>query len=247
VITLKKPLITAHTGCMNTPPNSIHSVLEGLKAGADIIEVDVRATKDGVAVLLHDEEVMTPGGIRRVQDLLFEELNHLAKCDEIIRLEEVLPIVKEYHRVINLDVKEDRAIDPMIEMVEKHNMRDYTIITGCEKERAFHLKKHYRPYQVLLNASVSLYETYNGDYESFIKETCQDAIAASCCGININYHLCREELIDYAMFRCLPVLVWTIDDSHAMEKFLGMGVHSITSNEVRTLLELRDQQIAKEF
>ncbi|OQP06094.1 hypothetical protein B1691_17245, partial [Geobacillus sp. 47C-IIb] len=57
---MKRPLITAHTGCMNTPPNSIESILEGIKAGADIIEVDVRATKDGVAVLLHDEKIVTP-------------------------------------------------------------------------------------------------------------------------------------------------------------------------------------------
>ncbi|MGM0874794.1 MAG: glycerophosphodiester phosphodiesterase [Bacillota bacterium] len=239
---MKKPLITAHTGCLNTPPNSIQSVLEGLKSGADIIEVDVRSTKDGVVVLLHDENVRTPDGMSRVQDMSFEELYFLTQYNnEIVRLDEVLPLIKDNHRVINLDVKEDSAIDPMIRTVEKYNMRDYSIISGCEKERAFYLKNHYRPYQVLLNTGLKSLETCKEDYDSFIKETCNDAIAASCCGININYHLCREELIDYAMLRCLPVLVWTIDSSDAMEKFLRTGVHSITSNEVRILMDLRDQ------
>ncbi len=237
---MKKPLITAHTGCMNTPPNSLQSVLEGLQAGADIIEVDVRATKDGIVVLLHDEELITPDGIRQVQELSFEEMKRLAQYDGVVRLEEVLPLIKEQHRVINLDVKEDSAIDPMIKTVEAYHMRDYAIITGCEAERAAYLKEHHRPYQVLLNASIRLYETYKGDYASFMQETCRDAISASCCGININYHLCQQELLDYARLRCLPVLVWTVDDAHEMERFLDMDVQSITSNRIDKLIRLRD-------
>jgi glycerophosphoryl diester phosphodiesterase len=235
---MKWPLVTAHSGCMNTPPNSISSVLEGLRAGADIIEVDVRATNDGVVVLRHDEEVLTPIGFRRIQDLDFKEL----KDQEITRLEEILPLIRENNRMINLDVKEDSAIGPMIRTVEKYNMRDYVIISGCEKERATYLKENYRPYQVLLNASISLFATSEGDYDSFIKETCQDAISASCCGINIDYHFCREELLDYAGLRCLPVFVWTVDDPLAMETFLDMGVHSITTNEVQTLMHLKDKR-----
>jgi glycerophosphoryl diester phosphodiesterase len=243
---MRWPLITAHSGCMNTPPNSISSVLEGLSAGADIIEVDVRATNDGVVVLRHDEEVMTPSGIRKIQDLNFEELKDLAKSEEIPRLEEILPLILENHRMINLDVKDDSAIRPMIRTVEKYNMRDYVIISGCEKERAAYLKGNYRPYQVLLNASISLFAASGEDYDSFIKETCQDAISASCCGININYHFCREELLEHAALRCLPVFVWTVDDPPAMETFLDMGVHSITSNEVRTLIQLKMKKQEKD-
>jgi glycerophosphoryl diester phosphodiesterase len=238
---LKGPLVTAHTGCMQTPLNSIQSVLEGLDAGADIIEVDVRATKDGIAVLVHDEHVQTAVETRRVQDMTFEELQAFTvDQNEIVRLDEVLPLIKDKHRVINLDIKEDHAIDPMIKTVEHHQMRDFSIISGCEKDRASHLKKHYRPYQVLLNASVQSLKDRTVDYDSFIQETCDNAIMAGCCGININHHFCREELIDYAMLRCLPVLVWTVDTSEAMERFLKYGVHSITSNEVKTLMDLRN-------
>jgi glycerophosphoryl diester phosphodiesterase len=237
---LNKPLVTAHTGCLRTPPNSILSVIEGLNAGVDIIEVDIQSTSDGVVVLLHDEEVITSKGIRRVQDLSYEELIYFTGLDKVTLLEDVLPLIKENNRIINLDVKSDHAIDPMIRAVEKHNMRDYAIISGCEKERATHLKTRYRSYQVLLNASLRLFEASNGNYDVFIRETIQDAIAASSCGININYQLCSEELIQLAKLRCLPILVWTVDESEQMEKFLDLGVHSITSNEVKTLIQLRD-------
>lgn len=242
MVKLRKPLITAHTGCMKTPPNSIQSVIEGIKSGADVIEVDVRSTKGGSVVLLHDEHIHTQHGMIRVQDVTFQELNDVTQTDKIVRLEEVLPLIKESNRVINLDVKEDHAIDPMIKAVEQFKMRESSIISGCEKDRAAFLKGNFRPYQVLLNASKSLFEANKEDYESFIKETFQDAIAASCCGINIDYRICREELIAAAALRCLPVLVWTINEPHEMEKYMELGVHSITSHEVETLMELRNKQ-----
>ncbi|MCM2534826.1 glycerophosphodiester phosphodiesterase [Neobacillus pocheonensis] len=241
---MRRSLITAHSGCMNTPENSIQSVLEGLKAGAEIIEVDVRSTIDQVVVLRHDENVSTPFGSSSIQSLTFEELKNYVKNEEIIRLEDVLPYIQDNNRMINLDVKEDSAIHPMIQSIEKYKMRDSVIISGCEKERAGYLKNHYRPYQVLLNANTNAgLQSMEMNYEAFIRETCQDAIAASCCGININYHICREELFEVARKRCLPVLVWTIDEPDAMEKFLNMGVHSITTHEVKTLMELREHLI----
>ncbi|XJZ26610.1 glycerophosphodiester phosphodiesterase [Bacillota bacterium Lsc_1132] len=237
---MRRPLITAHTGCENTRPNSIQSVLEGINAGAEIIEVDIRSTKDGVPVLFHDETVETVIGKKRIHELTFEELGYSATDKEIVRLEEVLPIIRENHRIINLDLKEENAIEPMIQTVERYYMRDQSIISGCEKDRAFYLKERYRPYQVLLNASANQLRKSAGYDELFIKETCNDAIAASCCGININYQYCKEELVEYALFRCLSVLVWTVDDPEPMKKFLNLNVQSITTHEVKTLYDLRE-------
>ena len=45
--------VTAHTGAMNTPENSLLSIQTGL-ANADIVEFDVRFTADGVPVLSHN-------------------------------------------------------------------------------------------------------------------------------------------------------------------------------------------------
>ena len=50
-----KPLITAHSGCMRTPQNSIASVVKGIECGADFIEVDLNFAEDGTPVLSHDK------------------------------------------------------------------------------------------------------------------------------------------------------------------------------------------------
>jgi glycerophosphoryl diester phosphodiesterase len=237
-------LITAHSGCMSTPLNSIQGVVKGLQAGADIIEVDVRATKDNVVVLFHDEHLSTRYGQQAIRDLTFQEIQKFnQEIEEVVRLDEVLPIIREHRRIVNLDVKEDNAVLPLIQTVELFGMRDDVIITGCEKERATYIKDHYRPYQVLLNASTALYAAGLENYDLFVIQICRDAIAASCCGINIHYHFCREPLLQYSAKRCLPVLVWTIDDSLMMQKILDMGVHSITSNEVDKLVALKNKTI----
>ena len=70
-------------------------------------------------------------------------------------------------------------------------------------------------------------------------QTCHTAIAASCCGINMDYKDCREAFLAYARLRCLPVLVYTIDDPAEMERFIRSGVHSITTNDVQALRSLK--------
>ncbi|KAA0565776.1 hypothetical protein F0342_03540 [Bacillus sp. CH30_1T] len=239
---MSKPLITAHSGCMDTRPNSVTSVMEGLNAGADVIEVDIRVTRDGKVVLHHDEEVRTNAEFKRLRDLTYVELKHIMKEGNIYLLDEVLPLIKERHRMINLDVKDLDVIDPLIQTVEKHKMRDSAIFSGCEKETAIYVKTFYSPYQVLLNANASHFLKGEEDYKAFVKKTIEDAIICSCCGINVNYQLCREDFIEPARLRGLPTSVWTVDELDMMNRFIEMDVHSITTNEVTTLVGLRNKR-----
>ena len=58
----------AHRGdSKNFPEDSIESVISACMMGADVIEVDVRVTKDGVAVLLHDETLTRTTNINEVK------------------------------------------------------------------------------------------------------------------------------------------------------------------------------------
>ncbi len=51
-------LIAAHRGGhLTVPENSLASIDEAIRAGADIVELDVRETRDGIMVLLHDKRL----------------------------------------------------------------------------------------------------------------------------------------------------------------------------------------------
>jgi glycerophosphoryl diester phosphodiesterase len=74
-------LAIAHRGAPETsgaPENTLEAFRAALEAGADWLEFDVRATRDGVLVVIHDETVdRTTNGVGLVSELTLEELQTL--------------------------------------------------------------------------------------------------------------------------------------------------------------------------
>jgi len=239
------PLITAHEGCEDSPGNTTASVQTGIDAKADIIEVDVRSTNDKIAILSHNSFIETNSNEKlAIGDLNLSDLLKIEKENKIIfnhaegkitRLEEIFNLIRKNNKILNLDVKDDKSIEPMVHAVKNANMLDYVIISGCERIRASYLKKNYPEFQVLFNVGETLSDLIDIDYNSAVKTVCRYATQAGCCGINIPYQFCTEELVNYAHLRFLPVSVWTIDDIAKMNKYIQMGVYSITTKKPKEL------------
>lgn len=70
------PAIVAHRGASSTrPENTLASFEEAVRLGARIVEFDVRLSRDGVAVVMHDSTVeRTTGGAGAVHELTSAEL-----------------------------------------------------------------------------------------------------------------------------------------------------------------------------
>ncbi len=75
------PLAIAHRGAPAsgaTPEGTLAAFKAAIEDGADVLEFDVRSTRDGVLVVLHDETVdRTTDGSGRVADLTFDEVRAL--------------------------------------------------------------------------------------------------------------------------------------------------------------------------
>ena len=236
---MKTPLITAHAGCMNTQPNTTQSVLEGIKYGANIIEVDVRGTSDGIPILIHDNCIKDLNNNNlKVEEITYKELISAEKINNIVTLEEVLDLVIDYDIILNLDMKSFHAIEPMVKLVQNKKMVDRVILSGCKKQRALYMYKNYPEFRVLYNVDEDLFNSSNLNYEEVIKKTYDEAISMSCCGINIDYKFCKKELIDFMHSRFMPVAIWTVDGGSEMEKYIKMNVYSITTNNVKLLVDL---------
>ncbi|WP_367211021.1 glycerophosphodiester phosphodiesterase family protein [Sphingobacterium sp. R2] len=71
--------IAAHRGAhLKQPENSIAAIEEAIRQGASVVEVDVRASKDGVLVLMHDKTVnRTTTGQGEVAKHTYAELQKL--------------------------------------------------------------------------------------------------------------------------------------------------------------------------
>ncbi|MGO4875122.1 glycerophosphodiester phosphodiesterase family protein [Pedobacter psychrotolerans] len=72
----KKVLVTAHRGdWRNTPENSIQALKNCIAMGVDIMELDLKKTKDGYLVIMHDQTIdRTTTGRGNVSDYTLTEL-----------------------------------------------------------------------------------------------------------------------------------------------------------------------------
>ncbi|HUR52628.1 MAG TPA: glycerophosphodiester phosphodiesterase family protein [Gemmataceae bacterium] len=114
---LKVKEVIGHMGsCADRPGNTIVSLRRAIEAGAHVAEVDIRTTKDGVLVCLHDDTVdRTTDGKGKVAALTLGELKKLdagVKFDAKFTGERV-PTLRELLEVgkgkvaVMLDLKED--------------------------------------------------------------------------------------------------------------------------------------------
>lgn len=72
-------IVVAHRGShLIKPENSIAAIEEAIELGADYVEIDLRTTRDGHLVLIHNETIdHTTNGKGRIQDLNWEEVEKL--------------------------------------------------------------------------------------------------------------------------------------------------------------------------
>jgi len=143
----RRPLLIAHRGGVVTgriPEGSLAAIREAARHGYDMVELDVRATKDGVPVIFHDANLRPATG----HDGLIGELTEaetrnvrFKKNDEpIANLEQALILCRQLHLGVMLDLKDPpraEALQKIAAWVRKHGLEKSTVtISGHPLARA---------------------------------------------------------------------------------------------------------------
>ena len=129
----KLPRILAHRGlARDVDENTLAAFGAALAAGAHIIETDVRATADGIAVLVHDEVLPTGA---RVADLAWAELQAipLPRGGSVPSLDQALAFFPEAK--FNIDVKSSDAILPTVLAIKIASATDRVLIASFSRAR----------------------------------------------------------------------------------------------------------------
>ena len=112
----------AHRGASGyEPENTLKSFAKAMTLKADMIELDVRVSKDGFVIVIHDKKVdRISNGKGKVNTLTLNEIKRLdtGSNQTITTLEEALKLVNGRTK-INIDLKEDAAVEHTVQLIEK--------------------------------------------------------------------------------------------------------------------------------
>ncbi|MBR2949241.1 MAG: hypothetical protein IKC46_05195 [Lachnospiraceae bacterium] len=155
-----KMMVAGHRGdCYNWPENTMEGFRAAIEAGADMIETDVRLTKDNVLILMHDDKVdRTADGSGFVKEKTFAEMRRLNVGErsnpmQVPTLEELLVLLKEKDVLLNLEIKEyysaenvDRChlcIDECVKLIEKYDFSKKMLFNSFDAHVLEYIHKKY--------------------------------------------------------------------------------------------------------
>lgn len=237
----KTILVAAHRAVHIThPENSLPAIQEAIDIGVDIVELDVKVTKDGVPILMHDGTInRTTTGTGKPSDYTLEELrkfrlkhNGETTNEQIPTFEEALEMVRG-KAMVDIDIKTDQ-LDPIIELVKKLEMEDHVFWFDNDYEALEYIKNADPAFMIMPRAYS--YAMADSAITRFRPEA-----------IHIDFKFYNEEVV--GLIKSNNARVWinaltaydpafgTAAEEEALEKLLKFGANIIQTDHPELLLK----------
>ena len=216
-VDLTEKLIIAHRGAPDyAKENTIESFEKAMTLGADMIEFDMRRTRDNVLIAYHDEMIQGYS----TKGLTYEEIGQMARNQgfDIPTVEEVL----EWSRgKIKLDVelKEEGYEKEIVELLIKYFEEDQFVITSFNGASLRVVKERYPDIRtgLILGRGIPSYPILTRLQEFFPMKRCNKAKADF---LVVHWKLLRFDFLERAKKNNRPVFVWTVNDKEMMSRLL---------------------------
>ncbi|MET7851941.1 glycerophosphodiester phosphodiesterase [Streptomyces avermitilis] len=206
--------------------NTIGSLRSALRQGADAVEIDVRLTRDGVPVLLHDETLKRLWEQDRpLRSLSWDEVRGLTDGG-VPTLVDALAATGESRVMLDLPGADPRAVRRIVDVI-----REY----GAE-ERVYYCAG--APAMLALRAADPAAEiALTWTTLAPPRPALLDAVRPRW--LNYRFSLVDRDLTARVHRAGCLLSVWTADTRRSMRRLLDMGVDSITTNRIDALCALR--------
>ena len=253
---MNTPLIIGHRGASaHAPENTLAAFRRAVEDGADGVEFDVRLSKDGIPVVIHDSRLLRTTGVnRRVSDLTAEELArvdagswfnaaHPAKArpefsaEGVPSLRCVLKSLEEIRGPIFIELKcrTEKAVSPLVESVCRE-VADSPLRSSVIIE-SFHLAVI--PQTRALLPGVKTAALFAPKIKRLLRKEKYLINIASELGAD---HLCVHKslvsgkLVRQAEKHGIPVSVWTANSARWVSRATKQGLYAIITNDPSKLL-----------
>jgi len=241
--------IVAHRGASHdAPENTLASVNLGWEQRADGVEIDIRLSKDGQIVLMHDDSTKrTAGRDAMIVDQTIDELQKLdagawkdAKWagERIPVLSEVLPTIPEGRRLF-IEVKcGPEIVEPLRQaLIDAARPAEQTAIISFSIDVVTAAKRAMPELQVYWLASIKQ-DKETGRWGPPVAELLAKAKSAGVDGLDVSgAPVLTEADVKLVHGAGLKFLVWTVNDADVARRLVEIGVDGITTDRPGWLRE----------
>jgi len=237
-----RPRVLAHRGfAADAPENTLLAFAHAVALGADYLETDARASRDGVAVLSHDADLGRLAARRdRVSALSVGELRRidLGSGQAFTTLADALDAFPGTR--FNIDVKSADAAWPVVAAVRAAAAVDRVLITSFSERRRAKAVRELPG--VATSASAAMFARalvagklgFGRVFASALREVDAVQIPERALGLDT----VTPRMLAAVHNLGVEVHVWTINDEAAMLRLFDLGVDGIVTDRPDLALAL---------
>ena len=265
--TSKSPLIIGHRGSSAVAPeNTLAAFDQAFEDGADGIELDVRLSRDGVPVVIHDATLKRTGrDARAVADMTIAELGRaevgswfnrahprLARAEYskqfVPTLEQLFTTLKTSRRknwLAYVELKIDRGqeyrdlVKAVANLISNYKFEKHVVVISFTLAAVSLIK--------ISNSSIrtgALFEPKRSAHR-VVRSHPIISDALNCGASEILFHrlLATRRMIEAALAVNLFPVVWTVDDTKWIERAQARGIHAVMTNDPARFVAQRRRPI----
>jgi glycerophosphoryl diester phosphodiesterase len=230
------PLIIAHRGFSAVAPeNTLSAFRYAIRLKADMIELDVRLTKDETPVVIHDTKVdRTTNGTGKVKNFYLWSLRELDagswfdpkyKGEKIPTLEEVLTLANG-KIPINVEIKSsagrERITEKVLAKIYEHDFAENVLISSFDPRVLRKVRK--------LTDKIPTGFLYHYPIYFNPVKTLENLGAVALIH---NFKFTNQKLVKKIHDAGLKIFVYTVNKPQDIEKMLSIGVDGIITNDIK--------------
>ncbi|MGL5382818.1 MAG: glycerophosphodiester phosphodiesterase family protein [Culicoidibacterales bacterium] len=236
-----KPLVIAHRGAGNQPQNTMSAIETALAQGAQMIELDVQMTKDGVVVLEHDKTFSRAYGLNTpVAETNYADVKDLdagqyfsgePTSERIATLAEAITATKATNTPLIIEIKSygvEKAplIQAINEVITTNQCENRCLIASAVYAELVEMQQ--------LNPNIlRLYVAYLafGDFSDLDVD-----------GFMIENTNLTKKAVQRVQAKQKVIFVWTLNTSEEVSDAWAKGVSGIITDQVPIVQEVYEQQ-----
>ena len=223
--------IIGHRGAAGlAPENTLTAIKKAIEIGVDVVEIDVRMTKDGEIILLHDEDFSRVAGVKiKPRDYSLRELREKIRIgeDTVASLDDAISLIDG--RVgLFIEIKDVNATNKVVEKVIRENAVEWIAIISFYDEVLEIIKR--RATRIVTGL---IYAKPPGRIF--------DAKKLGAKIVLPRYSIATKKANDISHKLGLKVVAWTINDVITARRVLENGVDGIASDYPDRMIALREE------